>query len=262
MATQTLAQETVELANGRTQVVFRAGEGPPLVWLHAADGIQPEHPIVQALAGRYSVVVPLAPGFDDLAELDDVWDIHDLAMHYDDVFEALGLDDATVIGHSFGAMVGAELAAHYPRRVGRLVLIAPVGLWNDDYPVTDLFAVNFPDLPELLFRDEAVAAIAFPRTEGDPDVETMVTLAKGMTSVAKFMWPIPDRGLARRLYRISARTLVLFGQEDALVPARYADDFVAGIRNATKVIVPGAGHMVPIERPEETLAAIEEFFKA
>ena len=82
---------------------------------------------------------------------------------------------------------------------------------------------------------------------------------QGMTSVAKFMWPIPDRGLSRRLYRISARTLVLFGEEDALTPARYADDYVAGIADARKVIVPGAGHMVPIERPEETLAAIEEF---
>ena len=139
------------------------------------------------------------------------------------------------------------------------MLIAPVGVWNDDYPVTDIFAVNFPDLPEVLFEDEAVAALAFPETEGLPDVETTVTLVQGMTSVAKFMWPIPDRGLSRRLYRISARTLVLFGEEDALTPARYADDFVAGIADARKVIVPGAGHMVPIERPEETLAAIEEF---
>ena len=89
MAATTLVRESIELASGRSQIVFRAGEGLPLVWLHAADGIQLEHPVVQALAGRYSVVAPLAPGFDDLAELDDVWDIHDLAMHYDDVFEAL-----------------------------------------------------------------------------------------------------------------------------------------------------------------------------
>ena len=196
MATTTLAQETVELASGRTQVVFRAGEGPPLVWLHPADGIQPEHPVVQALAEHFSVVAPLAPGFADLAELDDVWDVHDLALRYDDIFEALGLEHATVIGHSFGGMVAAELAAHYPNRVGRLVLIAPVGLWNEDYPVTDIFAVDLPDLPGVLFEDEAVAALAFPPApEGEPDVETTVTLVQGMTSVTKFMWPIPDRGL-------------------------------------------------------------------
>jgi pimeloyl-ACP methyl ester carboxylesterase len=254
-----LTQETLKLPGGRTQIVFRGGEGPPLVWLHAADGIPPQHPLVDALADRYSIVAPLAPGFEDLAELDGVQSIHELAMHYDDVLEALSLDAVPVLGHSFGGMIAAELAAHYPKRVSSLVLIAPVGLWNDDYPVLDLFALQPQDLPAVLFADQVVAARAFPQQNGIPDVEAVVALTRGMTSVAKFMWPIPDRGLGRRLYRIGAPTLVVFGEQDALVPARYADDFVAGIPDARKMVVPGAGHMVPIERPDEVLAALDEF---
>jgi pimeloyl-ACP methyl ester carboxylesterase len=254
-----LTEETVELRGGRVQAVFRAGDGPPLVWLHAADGIADGHPLVQELARRHGIVAPLAPGFADLAELDDVLDIHELAMHYDDVFDALGLEEATVVGHSFGAMIAAELAAHYPRRVRRLVLISPVGLWRDDEPVTDLFAVPLPELPRVLFADPAF----LPPAPGDggppPDVEVLVTLARGMTSVAKFIWPIPDRGLRRRLHRIEARTLVIFGVEDALVPASYADDFVAGIGDAQAVLVEGAGHMVPVERSQEVLQAIDAF---
>jgi pimeloyl-ACP methyl ester carboxylesterase len=256
-----LTKESVELRGGRTQVVFRAGHGQSVVWLHAADGVDDGHPLVEELALRHSVVAPLAPGFADLAELDDVGDIHELAMHYEDVLDALGLEEATVIGHSFGGMIAGELAAHYPKRVKQLVLIAPVGLWRDDEPVTDIFAVPLPDLPQVLFADPAFIPPP-PADDGagePPDVEVLVTLARGMASVAKFMWPIPDRGLARRLHRIEARTLVVFGADDALVPASYADDFVAGIADASAVVVPGAGHMVPVERPQAVLDAIDAF---
>jgi pimeloyl-ACP methyl ester carboxylesterase len=254
-----LTKESVELRGGRAQVVFRAGEGAPLVWLHAADGLDDGHPLLRELARRHSVVAPLAPGFADLDELDEVGDIHELAMHYDDVFDALGLEEATVVGHSFGGMIAAELAAHYPRRVRRLVLISPVGLWRDDEPVTDIFAVPLPELPRVLYADPAFLPPPPGDGEGAPDVEVLVTLARGMTSVAKFIWPIPDRGLRRRLQRIEARTLVIFGVEDALVPASYADDFVAGIADASVVLVDGAGHMVPVERPQEVLEAIDAF---
>jgi len=255
-----LTSDAIELSKGRTQIVYRAGDGPPIVWLHAADGINPEHPLLAELAGSHTVIAPLAPGFNDLSELDEVQDIHELAMHYDDVMEALGLEEAIVLGHSFGGMIAAELAAHYPKRVGQLVLIAPVGLWNDDYPVIDVFAVPLTELPKVLFADPSLmSAPPDASSREDADIEALVTLVRGMTSVAKFMWPIPDRGLARRLDRISARTLVVFGDADGLVPARYADDFAAGIRDCTTVIIAGGSHMVPLERSEEVLAAVEGF---
>ncbi len=262
MTTKTLDKTTIILRGGQEQIVFRGGDGPALVWLHPANGIVDNHPLVDALCERFSVVAPLAPGFNDLKELDDVRNIHDLAIRYDDVFDALGLEGATVIGHSFGGMVAAELAAHYPKRVDRLVLLAPVGLWNDEYPVIDFFAVPLAQLPDVLYADKEVADRDFPPPPDDdaePDVEALVAVVQGMTSVAKFMWPIPDRGLDHRLYRIRARTLVLYGELDRLSPARYADDFVKGIDGASKVIVPGAGHMVPVERPDEVLAAIDAF---
>jgi pimeloyl-ACP methyl ester carboxylesterase len=257
VATATLADEIVQLPGGRTQTVFRGGNGPPLVFLHGGGGLFPDDPFLDALSSSHSVYAPLAPGFADLADLDEIRDVHELAMHYDDLFEALGLDGVPVIGHSFGGMLAAELASHYPRRVSKLVLIAPVGLWNDEYPVTDLFAALPHELPGLLFADTShPAAQAMAPAEGEPDVEALVPIVRGLTTLAKFMWPIPDRGLSRRLRRITAPTLLLWGEEDALVPARYADDFAAAIPNATKVIVPGAGHMVPLERLDESVEAI------
>src|ERR1700687_450471 len=79
---------------GRQHVVYRAGSGPPLVWLHGLYGVEADAPLLEALAKRYTVYAPLAPGFADLDELDDIRDIHDLALHYDDVMQALELPEA------------------------------------------------------------------------------------------------------------------------------------------------------------------------
>jgi pimeloyl-ACP methyl ester carboxylesterase len=256
----TFTDEIVRLASGRTQTVFRGGDGPPVVFLHGGGGLVLEDPLLPGLARSHSVIAPVAPGFADLADLDEIRDVHDLSMHYDDLFEALGLDGVPVVGHSFGAMTGAELAAHYPRRVSKLVLIAPVGLWNADYPVADLFAALPRELPALLYADTShPAAQAMLGGDTPPEVQELIPVVRGMTTLAKFMWPIPDRGLSRRLWRITAPTLVVWGDRDALSPVQYADDFVAGIPNARKAIVSGAGHLVTVEAPEETIAPIEEF---
>jgi pimeloyl-ACP methyl ester carboxylesterase len=80
-----------------------------------------------------------------------------------------------------------------------------------------------------------------------------------MTTVARFLWPIPDRGLSRRLRRIKAPTLIVHGAEDRFVPVQYADEFVALLPNATRRIIPGAGHMLTVEAPDAVLSSIRDF---
>jgi len=126
-----LQSEMLRLFGGRQVQVYRAGTGPTIVWLHGPHGVRKSDPVIAELARRYSVVAPLAPGFNDVDELDDIRDVHDLALHYDDVLEALQLDRVALVGHSFGAMIAAELAAHVPKRIERLVLLSPFGLWRD-----------------------------------------------------------------------------------------------------------------------------------
>lgn len=247
--------ETIRLAGNRHSVIYRWGHGPPLVWLHSLYGVEADAPVIHRLSERYSVVAPLAPGFADLEELEPLRDIHDLALHYDDILDALQLEHVVAVGHSFGAMIAAELAAHVPHRVSRLVLLSPLGLWNDDYPVADLFGIPPADVPGLLYADPERAPGSGPR----PDVETVIALVRGMTTVARFLWPIPDRGLARRLHRVKAPTLVVHGADDGFVPRAYADDFVALLPNGSRDIIPGAGHMLTVEALEQTLAVVDRF---
>ena len=244
----------------RQQVVYRAGSaGPPLLWLHSLYGVEPDAPLIEALAAHYSVYAPLAPGFADLDELDDLRDIHDLALHYDDIMHALELPEAVVAGHSFGAMLAAELAAHVPSRVARLVLLSPLGLWNDRYPVADLFGIPAAEAPTLLYADRSRAPGS---GDSKPDVEKVIALTRGMTTVARFLWPIPDRGLARRLYRVRAPTLVVHGELDRFVPVQYAADLVSLLPNATLEVIPSAGHMLLVEALDRTLMAVGNFLTA
>jgi pimeloyl-ACP methyl ester carboxylesterase len=248
-----LTEKTLHLSGGRQQLVYQAGDGPALVFLHGLYGVKADAPLIEELGRHHTVYAPLAPGFADLAELDDLHDIHDLALHYDDVLDALDLDQVVLVGHSFGAMIAAEIACHVPRRISRLVLISPLGLWNDAYPVADPWSVPPAELPRLLYADLSKA----PGTGPNPEVEAVLAVTRGMTSVARFLWPIPDRGLSRRLRRVRAPTLVIHGEQDRFVPVQYAHDFAALVPNASAHVIPGAGHMLPMEALEAVLQVIE-----
>ena len=251
--------EMLRLFGGRQVQVYRAGTGPTIVWLHGPHGVRKNDPVIAELAKRHSVVAPVAPGFNDVDELDDIRDVHDLALHYDDIFEALGLDRISLIGQSFGAMIAAELAAHVPKRVERLVLISPFGLWRDDHPVADLFARPYATIDRILWKTgEPSAIMADPANFPNDPVEKAITIVQAMTSVAKFIWPIPDKGLRRRLHRVTAKTLIVFGADDAFVPAIYADEFAAAIPGARKAVIADAAHMVAYEKTSEVMELIEQ----
>jgi len=255
--------EIVSLPNGRRWQVYSGGEGPQILWLHGLRGVDPADPTLAALQTRYRVTAPVAPGFNDLDELSRIDNIHELALDYDDLIDALGLTGFSLTGHSFGAMIAAEIAAHFPGRAKRLVLLAPFGLWNDKYPVADIFAMPYTQIDDILWHDQATREVFARKIASDADArivaEQTVKLARSLTAVTKFVWPIPDRGLHRRLPRIACPALVVFGAEDRVVSPRYADDFKAGLRDGRTAVVADAGHMLPYEKPGPVMDLIERF---
>lgn len=244
-----------------TTRVFRGGAGEPLLFLHGAGGLH-QGPYLELLAQRYDVLAPEHPGFGQSRGGDEIEDIIDLALYYHDLLDELGIESAHVVGHSMGGMLAAELAALCSHRVRRLVLANPVGFWRDEEPVLDFFALS-PDLlmPYLWHDPESEAARgAYPLPHSDEERAEMVfQRTQALATASKFLWPIPDRGLSRRIHRVHAPTLILWGESDGLVPASYAEDFRTRIRDARAVILPECGHLPMFERRDEFVALVSEF---
>jgi pimeloyl-ACP methyl ester carboxylesterase len=269
----------IETAGGRTKVrVYEGGAGPPLLFLPGAGGLFPNDPFLARLAERHRVAAPLLPGYEDSEGAEQLRTMLDVTLWAFDVVDALGLERPLVVGHSLGGMIAAEMAAICPREVERLALIAPAGLWLDSHPLPDLFATMPFELPQLLFSDTALGVRLLTLDAMKQAVEQggafslgallarfedtdflqrfLIDNARRMGMAGKLLFPIPDRGLADRLYRVRARTALIWGEEDRAIPPVYGDAFARALPHATLLRVPRAGHMVPYEQPEAVLDAI------
>jgi pimeloyl-ACP methyl ester carboxylesterase len=239
---------------------FEGGSGPDLVFLHGAGGVTAEDPLLAALARSHRVYAPLIPGYGDSEEAPAIRDMLDFTLHTWDVVAALGLKDPILVGHSMGGMIAAEMAAVQPNDVSRLALIAPAGLWDDDHPIPDLFSTLPYEMPALLFHDAAAGAAMMTagRNVEDPGFlqQYLVTNARQLGMAGRILFPIPERGLSTRLYRIKARTLLIWGDSDRLVPPVYAHAFKKGVAGAELVSIPEAGHMIVLEKPEAVAEAV------
>ena len=244
-----------------TARVLRGGSGEPLLFLHGAGGLR-EGEYLELLAQRYDVLAPEHPGFGQSQGGDEIVDIIDLALYYHDLLDELGIESAHVVGHSMGGMLAAELASLCPHRVRRLVLANPVGFWRDEEPVLDFFTLSPDHLMPYIWHDpdSEAARSAYPVPQTDEERAEMVyQRTQAYATASKFLWPIPDRGLSRRIHRIQAPTLILWGESDGLVPASYAEDFRTRIRDARVVILPECGHLPMFERRDEFVALVSEF---
>ena len=239
---------------------YEGGAGTPLVFLHGAGGLDMDLAFLDALAQRFHVYAPLVPGYGDSVECPELRDMLDFTLHTWDVVAALGLKDPLLVGFSMGGMIASEMAAIAPNDVSRLALIAPAGLWLDQHPIPDFFAMLPFDLPKVLFYDEEAGARAM--TAGvdlsDPKFlqAFLIQNARQLGAAGKILFPIPDRGLASRLYRIQAKTQLIWGDSDKLISPVYAREFQRGIAGAGLTLIPQAGHLVPFEKPAEVVAAI------
>jgi pimeloyl-ACP methyl ester carboxylesterase len=260
---------TVSLSTVRGPVPALMG-GPenaretPVFYLHGEGGLSPEDPFLLELVRERRVVAPFLPGFADIPAWPDAEarDMLDFTLFGLETFNGSGLNQPILMGHSMGGMIAAEMAALAPEKFARLTLISAMGLWLDDHPVADLFSTLPPDLPALLFHDQDAAMRAMAHvgvigggwdpSRNDPDlfVAHVVRQARQMANAGKLLFPIPDRGLRNRLYRISMPVSVIWGAQDRVAPPAYGEAFAAAIPHARLTIVPEAGHMPHWERPE------------
>ncbi len=185
----------------------------------------------------------------------------DVTLHTWDVVEALGLKQPILLGHSMGGMIAAEMAAIAPQRC--IETCADLRRRSCGSPTTrspDIFATMPYDYPALLFHDveAGTAMLTAGLALDDPEwlKGFLVTNARQLGMAGKLLFPVPDRGLAQRLYRIKAKTLLIWGDSDKLISPVYGQAFAKAIKGSELVSIPEAGHMVTVEKPDLVMAAL------
>jgi pimeloyl-ACP methyl ester carboxylesterase len=262
----TVATDRVRTARGADCALRSFGDpgDPPLVYLHPATGPVGDEDFLGALArSGYRVYAPELPGYGSSTGEELLEDMLDFALHGWDVADALGLTEVVLVGHAMGGMIAAEMAALCPERLTGLVLIAPNGLWRDDKPVVDLFSLLPFQFAEVLFADQAAGAALLT---GGVDFEDMDALseffvanARRLGTAGKILFPIPNRRVAKRLYRARVPALIAWGEADRYIDPAYAEDWASLLEGARVVRFADTGHMVPFERPGELAEAVSDF---
>jgi len=256
---------TQKLRNGRFTIEMEVlGSGDPLLFLHGAGGLLGGDPFLEELAQDFKVIAPHFPGYGESTGGEEIDDVIDAALFYHELMDEMDIPSAHFVGHSMGGMLAAEVAALDVHRVRKLVLAASAGLWLDDYPIADIFTAQLYELPALLFHDPnspiAQAIMALP-----PDPQALGAMylerTKRFAMASKFLWPIPDRGLKKRAYRIAAPTLALWGESDKVIPPVYGVEFSRLIPNCRHRIIKEAGHMLMYEQQAKFCDAVKNFLK-
>ena len=260
-----MKKRTVETRRGCKVELLEGGSGQPLIFMHGAGGLFAENAFLDRLAERFHVFAPWWPGYGGSSGEEKLEDMLDFALHGWDVIDALDIERPHLMGHSMGGMIAAEMAVIAPRDLARLVLVCPAGLWLDAHPIPDVFALMPYELPPLLTYDPAVAMQLLSGTAGldftDMEVlkQFLVVNARQLGTAGKILFPIPNRRLSKRLYRLRAPTRILWGKDDRMIPPVYADAWQAALPHAEVVRFERCGHMVPYEKPAEFLAAVKAF---
>lgn len=250
--------------DGKTARLFRAGTGPPLLYLHSGFGEVGALPLFSALADAgFAVVAPELPGFGQSDPAPDWHRIEDAAFHLRRVCETLSLPPCTVVGSSLGGWLAAELAVWFPDRVSSLVLIDAVGLRIDGAPVFDLFAARQGELLQHVFpRGGDLLTMIAPAIEGSDDEHAVLLhFFHALEATARIGWNpyLHDPKLPARLPLVSAPTLVVWGGDDGVVPVAHGEAYAAAIPGAQLTVLDGCGHLPALERPDDVAALVRSF---
>ncbi len=239
--------------------MLRGGSGPPLLFLHGASGHTGWLPFLDALARDFEVLAPEHPGFgqsDDPPWLDRPGD---LAYFYLDLMQALGLERVHLIGTSLGGWIAAELAIRSTARLASLTLVAAVGISANGRPIDDVFRMTAEENARRFYADpERVRARLDALARADARI-----LVRNRSTVVRLGYPdFRNPDLAKWLHRVDVPTLLVWGENDGLVPPAFGEAYRTLVPHAKLVVVPHAAH-APFEEQEDAfLAAFAQFLNA
>jgi pimeloyl-ACP methyl ester carboxylesterase len=250
---------TTHIVQGIPLELVVKGAGRPLLFLHGMDGIEAAAALIDSLAAHFTVYAPSHPGFGASHLPDHIGTTDDLAYFYLDLLDLLQLDDVSLVAMSFGGWIAAEILVKNQSRIRNVVLGAPLGLRTGQRRrqlVPDLFMMTPQAAETLQYADPSLAL----DPAGLPDRELHRQL-RNREAMALFGWApyLNNPKLSGRLHRITRPTLLVWGADDALLPASYRSAYEAALPHAQVATISQCGHRLYAEQPQQTAALTVAF---
>jgi pimeloyl-ACP methyl ester carboxylesterase len=264
--------------DGRQVNVIELGSGTPIVFIHGLSGSwQNWLEQLPVFAREHRVIAFDLPGFGASEMPAQKITISGYGRFVNALLDKLGVGSAVVVGNSMGGFIGVELAIRFPERVERLVLVSAAGLsieyLRNERALAVLNAVEnrlaaysgwLASRSDALARRPGARRMIFgivahrPERLPGPLVAEQVR-GSGKPGFVPALDALTDYPIRDRLGEIGCPTLIVWGAEDKLVPARDADEFARLIPNSRKVVWPETGHVAMLERPAAFNTLLEEF---
>ena len=240
--------------------------GEAIIFLHGySDSWFSFSWVLPLLSPSYHAFALTQRGHGDSDNPDCCYTPRDFAADVDAFMEATGIEEATVVGASTGALFAQRVALDYPRRVSRLVLIAPQTPAHEVLSgvLEEVRALEDPVPPEFAREfQESTIYHPVPREFLDTAVSESLKLpARVWRDFLEGAVLSIDRDYVVEFREIKAPTLILWGEQDALFPREEQERLAAAIPDATLKVYPETGHAVHWERPERVVRDLEAFMK-
>ncbi len=264
MSTRSLTwtEGTTQIAGANLHIV-KGGSGDPLLVLH--DEMGPTAPLqfTEELARDFTLHMPSHPGFGITERLEWIMNMRDLAGWYLRALEELGLDRVNVLGFSLGGWLAAEMACQSPQSFNKMALVAPSGILPPTGEILDMFLIVAREYLEVGLLDPN-STREFPSIcPEEPSPEQVELWEVAREEAARLCWRpyMYHPALPHLLGRLKdLPTLLVWGEQDAVVPASAGEAYQQAIQGARLEILPGCGHHPELEKTEEFVGLVRDFF--
>ncbi len=262
MATHLIDSSDVKLS------VHERGAGLPILFLH---GMWCNHhafdDVVAGLAGGYRTVCPDLRGHGVSSVPSQAWSVKDLAIDQRRILDALAIEKTVVVGHSLGGMAALHMALHDPSRLGGLVLLSTSAAAEKPERRSQLslmsMTINMGGMNRWLAGRVAHAFFspAFARrSRGQVRAWRAQLRAMPKPALLQALAAVRDRpSVWDRLDAIATPTLVMGTRDDSIADPAHAADMARRLANAQLIMLPGSGHALPMEHPQELIKALGRF---
>jgi pimeloyl-ACP methyl ester carboxylesterase len=213
-----------------------------------------------ALTASHDVIVPDYPGWGKSPRLEWMRHPRDVAVLMQGLKAELGIGSAALVGLGFGGWVAAEMASMAPREVSKLVLVGAMGIKPPEGDILDQAIISYIDYPQAFFHERT----SFEAHYGNVTTDQLEAwdIAREMSFRIAWKPYMYSQSLPHLLGTVKAPALVVWGDDDKVVPVSAAQVFKTALPNARIEIVKGAGHAVEMEKSAELMKLVAPFLAA